>query len=801
MSSMWKKALHHGGGGDDGEDVNEKRLTPLSHRRLMNEDKEERRSLVESEADSDDDILQFDEDKEEIDQHLSPKHRASSPLVKRSPSPLRKSPLLFLKKEQGNQEERASLIDENDDDSEGSGERPSTPVQEIGSKPIDHGSTSSPVKPTDSPSTAVPRPVASKWARLRLSAPVATPKEPEKRVDVVGNGNENQNGSLPKKVSPWQKLRDQNATANDKPKQVNFELNDMASDKPTQPKLTSSGWGKLRARQNFGDQSNNTESVPMEEISTETPAPRKLDSLANAAYAMHATQKLTGVLKDRADKAKERVSIRERLALKERMAKLVAERLTIKQIFKRYVETSTLHGFCYVCTETFIVRRVIWALLMIFGAVYFLVKLNDGVHRYFTYPISTLSNTIFVPNLIFPAISFCPVNPYKLENFNTSILHKIQETSGLPLFSNWTNPGYDVSGQDLHDAIYAHAYDIDELAPDCDYIKQDTDHPMRAHRDCGPHNFTRYISQHGELCFTINSGHEDHPILNVNHNGIGYGYELLFDLNLPGSVLMEAFSGIRVILHDQNETPVFQTGFLLAPGFKSFIQMQRTETINLPPPVATRCGSKPLKYSNVYNQKNCFLEVITDRTGEACGCRELYMPDNGLPFCSLQQQLNCTQPFKEQISQLDLIDECPIDCKVTSFKTEKTDTRFLHNAPQGMMPTILLNNAARKGKNSSHLAKIYEELKGTDELDLYIEENMIRALFFYPEMKLTVNQQQQTFTFYHFLGDIGGEFGLMLGASLLTFVEFMDLLIFLTYHQMLRLNKQKKESAAGQQKT
>ena len=39
---------------------------------------------------------------------------------------------------------------------------------------------------------------------------------------------------------------------------------------------------------------------------------------------------------------------------------------------------------------------------------------------------------------------------------------------------------------------------------------------------------------------------------------------------------------------------------------------------------------------------------------------------------------------------------------------------------------------------------------------------------------------------------MGGEIGLMLGASLLTFVEFIDLMIFLVYNQFLRLYKKKK---------
>ena len=36
---------------------------------------------------------------------------------------------------------------------------------------------------------------------------------------------------------------------------------------------------------------------------------------------------------------------------------------------------------------------------------------------------------------------------------------------------------------------------------------------------------------------------------------------------------------------------------------------------------------------------------------------------------------------------------------------------------------------------------------------------------------------------------MGGEIGLMLGASLLTFFEFVDLFAFLGYHQLLRLQK------------
>ena len=76
--------------------------------------------------------------------------------------------------------------------------------------------------------------------------------------------------------------------------------------------------------------------------------------------------------------------------------------------------------------------------------------------------------------------------------------------------------------------------------------------------------------------------------------------------------------------------------------------------------------------------------------------------------------------YIDQISKFKLIDQCPIECLATTFSAKITDSRYLHNPPQGIVPKSILRKLAQKDKNSSHIVEINEKLKG-DELDVYIE--------------------------------------------------------------------------------
>ena len=266
-----------------------------------------------------------------------------------------------------------------------------------------------------------------------------------------------------------------------------------------------------------------------------------------------------------------------RKKLKESMRKIAEERLTVKQIFTRYIETSTLHGFRYTCSDTYFIRRFIWGCLMILGAIYFVVKLKEGIIEYFDYPFSTLSTLEFVDELQFPAISFCQVNQFSYSKVKNSSLYRLYLEGRLPLERNWSDPHYDIPGEQLVQEIRSTSFSIDEIFQDCDYISRDTDHPEMHPRFCSTANFTTYISQSGQVCYTLNSGNIGHQLLNVEHEGLKHGFEIMFDVLNEDSIKTFQHTGMHVIIHDQAEPPVANSGFVLSPGFKTFVSMQRIE--------------------------------------------------------------------------------------------------------------------------------------------------------------------------------------------------------------------------------
>ena len=265
-----------------------------------------------------------------------------------------------------------------------------------------------------------------------------------------------------------------------------------------------------------------------------------------------------------------RAGMKARLA--RRMEKIAEDRMTIKQIFNRYVDNSTLHGFRFIFMDTFYVRRFLWLALTCGMACLFFMELEKSIKLFYQYPFTTLSTIEYVPELKFPAISLCMLNNYQVTKIQKSKLKGLYDRGLFPFHGEKFNPGFDMSGEELIETMKSSSQDLDFIFKGCEWKSRDTAKTGQPNL-CGSMNFTRYSNLEGQTCFTFNSG-KNSRVLTLNETGLNMAFKLELDLHVKDSVQSLQEVGMNVIIHDQDETPLHHAGFIVSPGFQTFIEMK-----------------------------------------------------------------------------------------------------------------------------------------------------------------------------------------------------------------------------------
>merc|ERR1712072_538818 len=326
-----------------------------------------------------------------------------------------------------------------------------------------------------------------------------------------------------------------------------------------------------------------------------------------------------------------------------------------------------------------------------------------------------------------------------------------------------------MSGEKLRRILLSTSPPISNIFQGCEWKSRDTA-KTGTPNVCFGRNFTSYIDLHGETCYTFN-GDTLREHLTLNETGLDMALKLEFDLRVNNSQPLQEI-GLRIIVHDQSETPLQQAGLVVSPGFQSTVELKVRKTKNLPGPYATRCGQRNLRYfKDNYRQSRCFLEKLTTQILDDCGCQSLFMEaltkgdPAKYPPCSLNSTVECVLPIVDKFDRKTNV-ECPVDCDTTTYDTSLSYARFI--------PNVSFRSALSSDDRSSYIQRLQQTMNGS-ALEKYVDENVLVVQFFYQEMKEEKVAQEKSYDHFKLIGDVGGQLGLLLGASVLTLVEFVDL--------------------------
>ncbi|RXN03296.1 acid-sensing ion channel 4 [Labeo rohita] len=257
--------------------------------------------------------------------------------------------------------------------------------------------------------------------------------------------------------------------------------------------------------------------------------------------------------------------------------------------------------------------------------------------------------------------------------------------------------------------------------------------------------YTRYGK-----CYTFNGNKTTSR--KTKQGGMGNGLEIMLDIQqdeyLPiwketNETSLEA--GIRVQIHSQDEPPyIHQLGFGVSPGFQTFLTY-------LPQPWGN-CRStseQMIPGYDTYSISACRLRCETLEVQRVCKCRMVHMPGDA-DICT-PSNIKCVDKALAllQSSSGDTC-SCETPCNLTRYGKELS------------MVKIPSKGSAR------YLSRKY------DKSEDYIRDNFLVLDIFFEALNYETIEQKKAYDVAGLLGDIGGQMGLFIGASVLTILEILD---------------------------
>ena len=240
----------------------------------------------------------------------------------------------------------------------------------------------------------------------------------------------------------------------------------------------------------------------------------------------------------------------------------VRRKRQIAEYKRSFIAKSTLHGLRHCFDKKSYLRRAIWTVLLLTAVGLFVQKVYESTMHYFSFPFSTMKTVQYQDSMQFPAVSLCNLNDMRHSVMNGTKLDKILKHD---------EQNVSLSGDEYRNTIRRANHKLKDMLYKCSILDQ----------ECSADDFIDFNKDQGDRCFTFNHGSFGQPILYFNKTGPNHALELTINIEEHEYYVQSDYSGIQLILHGQDETPVKMQGVILSPGFSTYVQVKKRKVNEL----------------------------------------------------------------------------------------------------------------------------------------------------------------------------------------------------------------------------
>ncbi|KAF8784707.1 Acid-sensing ion channel 1C like protein [Argiope bruennichi] len=448
-------------------------------------------------------------------------------------------------------------------------------------------------------------------------------------------------------------------------------------------------------------------------------------------------------------------------------------RLTTNVLWKNFASQSTIHGLRRISETENTIGKVLWTLIFLTALAGLTYHCSFLIQKYLKFSKVTTTEEIHAKELDFPALTVCNLNILK-KSFIQDQLEKNQNTTfkrtkgfcfeseesflkksdAKDLSDIWANLGVTLE----HLKTYGHK--VYDLIVQCTYNSKDCfnqsitkDLPLETENIA----ITNYPSTRLGFCHTIKLNQT--TLGKVRRTGQTLG--LTLTLNIERNEYWDLLSpeyGVRIMIHPREAYPtVDRGGIVLHPGTKSYISIR------------IFCQSV---CREIHLLQNCdCVEEQVNSTHRFCNP------------CDKKADL-CKDKFKSAFDDNET-NACTFLCKPAC-----QDTRYDVTLSTSEWPNLEFQEFVLKRWPNLRSDFVESADNSSDQLnETYINKNFLRVHIFVQEMNYLRFMDLEAYSLPELFADLGGCLGLYLGVSLISIIEFHELLLHIVSLFCTKLNR------------
>ena len=442
------------------------------------------------------------------------------------------------------------------------------------------------------------------------------------------------------------------------------------------------------------------------------------------------------------------------------------------------VESLSIHGLPKLIAASSFSRRLGWFTCCVAVFSFFVYFTADIITMYRSNAIYLSTEMVTKTTMKLPAFTFCNTNHFDsyIKDSNAPKLQKMPQNCSQEEFANEKSKRYfkgacrTFMGMSKHHSILANL---------SKYIRF-------------PEMFS-FVPSYWP-CFTMNRNATLVQLEPPAHHGITMllffnesDYSDLGYPQYPNWHLLDVRHGIFIDIHDPAEHLHQLQGITLPTGYHTHIALRRTNTIRQAAPFKSNCyNDEEQSYTKVIQGKhlvsNCFYSCLMLAMYNACGNIPIrlraFMPEDKYPPTQ-----NISESFIEcakEATRNKTVENCGcrMPCKQITYETKVTQNPW----PQSWQ--------------TDYLRPILSEMIDTpeEEIDLaMLKKYLILVSIYYDDFTETVITEKEFYELSKVISDFGGQMGMFMGASFLSLIEIICLLLSLAYGWLARRKRQKQQ--------